>query len=70
MCPSDTAFAISLGPTNPQLINMAAETLVFRCARLSLALRLLVPAFSLLHVPVWVTPSPSQQAERSPTAHM
>jgi hypothetical protein len=28
MCPSDTAFAISLGPTNPWLIVIAKETLV------------------------------------------
>ena len=69
MWPSGAALAIPLGPTNPQLIIVAAETLIFRCARLSLALRLLVPAFSLLYAPVWVTPLPSTQTERSPTAH-
>ena len=60
MCPSDTAFAISLGPTNPSLIIIAKETLVFRRAGISPALRLLVPTFLLPHAPVWVTPLPSQ----------
>ena len=67
MCPSSPAFAILLGPTNPQLIIMAAETLAFRCAGFSPALRLLVPAFSLLYAPLWVTPSASVHIERSLT---
>ena len=32
MCPSRAAFAIRLGPTNPWLIDIAKETLVFRRA--------------------------------------
>ncbi len=62
MCPSDAAFAISLGPTNPSLINIAKETLVFRRAGISPALRLLVPTFSLLDAPPWVTPLASLQS--------
>ena len=61
MCPSGAAFAIPLGPTNPGLIVMARETLVFRCAGFSPALWLLVPAFSLLYAPRWVTPFSSSR---------
>lgn len=61
MCPSGAAFAIPLGPTNPQLITIAEETLFFRRAGLSPALWLLVPAFSLRNAPLWVTPLASQQ---------
>jgi hypothetical protein len=61
MCPSGAAFAIPLGPTNPQLITIAEETLFFRRAGFSPALWLLVPAFSLPYAPAWVTPSPSSQ---------
>src|SRR3989344_595855 len=69
VCPSPPAFAIGLGPTNPSLISIAKETLIFRRARISLALRLLVPTFSLPIAPVWVTPLPSSQLERSPTTY-
>ena len=65
----ESGFRILLGPTNPQLIFMAAESLAFRCAGISPALRLLVPAFSLLYAPLWVTPSASAHRERSPTDH-
>ena len=61
MCPSGAAFAIPLGPTNPQLITIAEETLFFRRAGFSPALWLLVPAFSLPYAPLWVTPLASQQ---------
>ena len=61
MCPSGAAFAIPLGPTNPWLIDIAKETLVFRRAGISPALRLLVPTFLLRNAPAWVTPSPSPQ---------
>ncbi len=61
VCPSGAALAIPLGPTNPELITMALETLVFRCAGISPALWLLVPAFSLRITPAWVTPLPSSQ---------
>ena len=60
-CPSGAAFAIPLGPTNPSLITIAKETLIFRRAGISPALRLLVPAFSLLCTPPWVAPLASLQ---------
>ena len=60
--PSGAAFAIPLGPTNPWLIYIAKETLIFRRAGISPALRLLVPTFLLPHAPEWVTPSPSTQS--------
>ena len=56
LCPSGAALAIPLGPTNPWLITIAKETLCFRRAGISPALRLLVPAFLLLNAPLWVTP--------------
>ena len=68
VCPSGAAFAIPLGPTNPQLITIAEETLVFRRAGFSPALWLLVPAFSLLYAPRRVIPYASSRTERSPTA--
>ena len=40
-----------LGPPNPWMIAIAKETLGFRCAGLSPALRLLMPTFSLLSAP-------------------
>ena len=61
MCPSGSAFAIPLGPTNPWLIFIAKETLIFRRKRISRFLWLLVPTFFLRNAPVWVTPLPSQQ---------
>jgi len=61
LCPSGAAFAIPLGPTNPSLITIAKETLIFRRAGISPALRLLVPAFLLLNAPLWVTPLASLQ---------
>ena len=61
MCPSPPDFSIGLGPTNPWLITIAKETLCFRRAGISPALRLLVPAFSLPYAPAWVTPLPSSQ---------
>ncbi len=62
MCPSRPAFAIRLGPTNPSLTIIAKETLVFRRAGISPALRLLVPTFLLPHAPRWLTPSASSQS--------
>ena len=61
MCPSAAAFTIALGPTNPALIDIEQETLVFRRAGISPAMWLLVPTFLLRNAPAWVTPSPSQQ---------
>ena len=68
VCPSGAVFTIPLGPTNPQLITIAEETLIFRRAGFSPALWLLVPAFSLPYAPPWVIPLASSQTERSPTA--
>src|SRR3989344_8251585 len=51
MSPSAAAFAITLGPTNPWLIIIAKETLVFRRPGFSPKLRLLVPTFSLPNAP-------------------
>ena len=62
MCPSGAAFAIPLGPTNPWLITIAKETLIFRRLGLSPRLRLLVPTFLLPHAPRWLTPSASTQS--------
>lgn len=49
--PSTTPFGFALGPINPQLINIAEETLVFRCAGFSPALSLLIPTFSFVITP-------------------
>ena len=62
MCPSGPALAIPLGPTNPWLIFIAKETLIFRRPRFTRGLWLLVPTFLLPHAPEWLTPSPSQQS--------
>ena len=56
MYPSGSAIAIPLGPTNPSLIVIAKETLVFRREGFSPSLRLLVPTFSLPSAPPWLTP--------------
>jgi len=61
LCPSAAAFAIALGPTNPWMINIAKETLVFRREGISPSMWLLVPTFLLRNAPVWVTPLPSTQ---------
>jgi hypothetical protein len=41
------ATRLGLGPTNPGAITVAQETSLFRRARFSLALWLLIPTFSL-----------------------
>ncbi len=64
MCPSGSAFAIPLGPTNPSLIVIAKETLIFRRQWFSHCLWLLVPTFLLRDAPVWVTPLPSSQTRK------
>lgn len=58
-CPSTTPFGLVLGPTNPGTIRVALETLSLRWAGFSPALLLLMPTFSLLNAPRWVTPSAS-----------
>jgi hypothetical protein len=67
MCPSPAAFAIGLGPTNPWLINIAKETLVFRRPGLSPGLRLLVPTFLLLRAPVSLAANLHSSEKHSPT---
>ena len=61
MCPSAADLSIALGPTNPALIDIEQETLVFRREGFSPSLWLLVQTFLLHNAPAWVTPSPSQQ---------
>ena len=51
VCPSESHLCLSLGPTNPWMINIAKETLGLRCAGLSPALWLLIPTFSLPNAP-------------------
>ena len=50
------------------MIAIAQETLDFRCAGISPALRLLVPAFSLPYTPRWLAPDASVRMERFLTA--
>ena len=50
-CPSPTRLRLGLGPTNPGMIIMAQETLLFRWEGFSPALWLLIPAFSLDNAP-------------------
>lgn len=69
-CPSPTPFGLSLGPTNPGLINIAQETLGLRRHRFSRCLWLLIPTFSLplappalagpTSSPKWNAPLPPQ----------
>ena len=54
-CPSPTLIRLGLGPTNPGMIVMAQETLLFRWERFSLSLWLLIPAFSLDNAPACLT---------------
>jgi hypothetical protein len=51
-----------LGPTNPWLIDITKETLIFRRAAFSAALRLLVPTFLLPHAPEALAGPPSTQS--------
>ena len=61
MCPSSTVFTIPLGPTNPWLIDITKETLIFRRGAISAPLRLLVPTFLLPNAPKALTSPSSQQ---------
>ena len=49
------AMRLPLGPTNPEMITIAQETLLFRPAGFSPALWLLIPAFSLPNAPQFLT---------------
>ena len=58
-CPSTTPFGLALGPTNPGTIRVALETLGLRWKGFSPFFLLLMPTFSLLNAPRWLTPSAS-----------
>jgi hypothetical protein len=45
------AMRLGLGPTNPEMITIAQETLLFRPRGFSPLLWLLIPAFSLPNAP-------------------
>ena len=45
------AVRLGLGPTNPEMINIAQETLLLRPTGFSPVLWLLIPAFSLVSAP-------------------
>src|SRR3989344_2258274 len=66
--PSGAAFAIPLGPTNPSLIDIEKETLVFRRAQFSCALWLLVPTFLLRNAQHGSPLCLHSRCEYSPTA--
>ena len=55
------ATRLGLGPTNPGTITVAQETSLFRRARFSLALWLLIPAFSLPNAPPLLSSAASLQ---------
>jgi hypothetical protein len=67
--PLSIAYAtrLGLGPTNPGMIIIAQETLLFRWAGFSPALKLLIPAFSLPHAPPNLTVRLLRREERSST---
>jgi len=66
--PSAAALAIALGPTNPWLIVIAKETLVFRRGGFQPPLWLLVPTFLLRNAPESVALLLHCRCEYSPTA--
>ncbi len=49
------AMRLGLGPTNPEMITMAQETLLLRPTGFSPVLWLLIPAFSLPNAPPKLT---------------
>ena len=67
-CPSPTLARLGLGPTNPGMITMAQETLLFRWAGFSPALWLLIPAFSLDNAPPDLAVQLQRRYQRSSTA--
>ena len=69
--PLSIAYAIrlGLGPTNPGLITIAQETLLFRPTGFSPVLKLLIPAFSLPHAPQNLTILLHRREERSSTTY-
>ena len=61
------AIRLDLGPTNPEMITIAQETLLLRPTGFSPVLRLLIPAFSLPHAPQYFTILLHRREERSST---
>ena len=61
------AMRLGLGPTNPEMITMAQETLLLRPTGFSPVLWLLIPAFSLPYAPRDLTVSLHRRMERSAT---
>ena len=61
------ATRLGLGPTNPGMINMAQETLLFRWAGFSPALWLLIPTFSLVAAPPNLAVQLHRRQQRSST---
>ena len=68
-CPSTYPSGTPYAPTNPQLISIAEETLVFRCAGFSPALSLLMPTFSFVNTPAYLTVHLLRSLQCSPTNH-
>ena len=69
-CPSPTPCGLGLGPTNPPSINVAEETLGFRCPGFA-------PGFSATHAGILTSvrssrphDRPSRRTERSPTTRL
>ena len=55
------AMRLGLGPTNPEMITMAQETLLLRPTGFSPVLWLLIPAFSLPNAPPLLSSAASLQ---------
>ena len=70
--PLSIAYAtrLGLGPTNPEMITMAQETLLFRRTGFSPVLWLLIPTFSLPHAPPNLTIRLHRREERSSTIRL
>ena len=67
--PLSIAYAsrLGLGPTNPGMITIAQETLLFRWIGFSPILKLLIPAFSLVAAPPDLTVQLHCRQQRSST---
>ena len=65
--PSTTPYGLALGPTYPGWIILPQETLGLRRSDFSSELLLLMPAYSLLIPPAWLSPHLLKSTECSPT---
>ena len=63
------AMRLGLGPTNPEMITIAQETSLFRPTGFSPVLKLLIPAFSLPHAPLFFPDQLHCREERSSTTY-